>query len=269
MNASLDEETAMIRRICCLFFCLITLACALPARAALTIRVSTNICAASVPVLGETVFEAVEVSPYTAHFLEDFARYRADGAGREVNIALVNPSFRVFFFREGKLHRHFFVDRAATLESVGSYAVACRVSGRLDRPTFRLYYGRFEKMETAVLDLAAFRERIGNLVRAELGRVLATDLSPLWKTQPRHVRPLRLSEKGLFPDSRRSGLHALEYLGGRGGDRVFRFRLGSADTETARREGDIARAYFGYANLRADGGCELYFTIADFSIYTR
>lgn len=249
----------------------------------LTIAVSTNLVESHVPPLTLFDFESVEIARYTSHFLEDFSLHRASGIGRFVNQSLAKPSFRFFFLEGGRLHRHFFVDQTSSFEGRQIVSLHFEATNDLDAGSFHLYHGKFSAIQTnspAAFPIESIRERILGRVRDLLPRILATDLSPLWRAMPRHFQPLRLTEKALFLDHHRFGLPAMEFLGRRGPRSLWRARLEVADTEAAKREWDIAHAYFAYLEWTqrpetgngpssADGDLALIFTLADFSIYTK
>ncbi len=236
---------------------------------AVEIVVSPDVIAKNFPQLENADFKAVVYRKGNYHVLEDASSYRSEGVVLRLSQAFANPSFKIFYFQDGKLHRHFFVGGGENGTQAPVSDVLFKVTNRQTHATFHLNLGVVERTLPSSFKMESNKAAIVARLKKEWPRIQKTDLSPLWKKDPRRNQKPNLTEESLFSEKGPWGLGGLEFLGGRDGRCTWRARLGSADTEVWRKENSAARAYFIYIDDASNGDLTLYFTIGEYSIYIK
>ncbi|HCL55431.1 MAG TPA: hypothetical protein DHW82_00245 [Spirochaetia bacterium] len=176
--------------------------------------------------------------------------------------------FSVFFIRDGKLSRNFYFLKEKKITESGFYALDFKIINSKKESNACIYEIEDQKLEKIDFDLEQVEKRLFDQLEIKSYLLSETSLKVLQAKNPKSIL-LTLNEEYFWKSSiEKPYQKKLDFLGFYHGKYCFRIYLSNADSEEWKKEWDVARGYFAYIEFSPEN-LSVYFTIADYTVYTK
>jgi len=232
------------------------------------IKIVPEIISGEISYLQQQSFENVFIRDHFFYFLEDEKRY-SEKEIQEFRKHFDYPSFNLFYFKNNKLVRHFYLITNQKKIKEGFYQVEFQVINTVKKATFCLYEIEVTRIKPLDFELKVIEEKVKKVLFSNRKAIVKTDLSKLRQSQPNTVK-IQLPENLFYFNSDIEAMNELEFIGQYHLHFIFRFKLANADNKKAREEDHVARAYFCYIDFDSKNNSSVvYLTIVGFAIYIK
>ena len=234
----------------------------------LNVFVTTNIIALQPLIISNSSFTHVYINKNNYHFIEDYHKY-SSRERKEIQQYFSYPGFYQYSFSSGRLSRFLYCITNYQKELEGFSDINFTILRTIRYPTLVIQLIKLESIRKSLLPYTTITNSIVAGINSNLTSILSTDLSILYKKNS-YREKIVLSKSLIIPDNPYYGVQSLEFMGNNETSLIFRFKLMNADSEKARIEWDIARMYYAYIDYHLlTDAIDVYFTIQDYSIYTK
>lgn len=208
--------------------------------------------------------DVVYITKQFSHFSEDLH------LDRSLQVFQNRVSFLCFRITGGKLQRDvFFITNPEGVDDEGFYRVQYSVIRSSIKGTLRFHEVQIQRVTKLPDSLDLIRREMVSMLKAQGKKCMPGTLTPLIRRYEKIAR-ISVTMKQFFPTDARRGMNAPDYLGMSQGRHLFRCLISNADSEAYKKEWDVARGLFCYISYdREAKTADLYYTIVDYSIYTK